>query len=112
MKDFEVQEKGQNAMDQLIGIVSTVIVVAVLVFVGISVIALTAVQTQDDTADITDANIKASLEAAQEEAADIVDLTVGYTPILVIAVIAGIALTALLGFLVISGGAGGRGSAF
>jgi hypothetical protein len=108
VKEFKVEEEGQMAaVDMLIGIAATVIVVIILVVLGLAIAGQAYVQVQDDYTDISDANIQASINNANEGVFELADLTVGYMPILVLAVIGGIALTAVLGFLAIRGSTGG-----
>lgn len=112
VKEFKVEETGQlDAIDMLVGIAATVIVVIILVVLGLAIAGQAYVQVQSTYGEITDANISGSITNANQGVFELADLTVGYMPILVLAVIGGIALTAVLGFLAITGSSGG-GSAF
>ena len=108
MKEFKSEETGQmGAIDMLVGVSATVIVVIILIVLGLAIAGQSYVQVQDEYSEIGDANISASIDAANEGVFDLADLTVGYMPILVLAVIGGVALTAVLGFLAIRGSNGG-----
>lgn len=109
--EYIVEEEGQTVVDQLLGIIVVVVVTAMIVVIGLSILVQTEVQTQGDAAAITDANISASVTSAKQNAFELTDLTLGYAPILVLAAIGGLALVAIAGFLVVRGGAG-RGGAF
>lgn len=112
MKEFKVEETGQmGAINMLVGVAATVIVVIILVVLGLAIAGQSYVQVQDEYSEIDDSNITSSITAANQGVFDLADLTVGYMPILVLAVIGGVALTAVLGFLAIRGVDGG-GSAF
>ena len=111
MDEFVREEEGQTVVDQLLGIIVVVVVTAMIVVIGLSILVQTEVQTQDDAALITDGNISASVISAKQNAFELTDLTLGYAPILVLAAIGGLALVAIAGFLVIRGG-GASGGAF
>jgi divalent metal cation (Fe/Co/Zn/Cd) transporter len=99
-KKFEVKERG--VVQQIVALAASVIVVGVLVMIGLNLMATTYTQTAPAIAAITDGNAKASATSAVQNSFSLVSTTTGYYTILYLAVIGGLAISAILGYLAFS----------
>lgn len=106
---FKEVEKGA-IMQELLTIIAVVIVAAIFVAIGVSIMAQTTVETSDalDDVNTVDPLYYNSLVASNQNAAGLVENTTSYSNILVLAVIGGLALAAILAYMwLFGGGAGG-----
>jgi ABC-type maltose transport system permease subunit len=107
---FVEKERGA-IMQELLTIIAVVIVAAIFVAIGISIMAQTTVQTSDSLTDVNtvDPTYYKALIASNQNAAQLVQNTTSYSNILVLAVIGGLALAAILAYMWLFGGMGGAG---
>ena len=108
---YKLKEKG--VVQQIVALAASVIVVGVLVMIGLNLMATTYTQTAPSIAAISDANAKASATTSVQNSFSLVSTTTGYFTILYLAVIGGLAIAAILGYLAFSslrGGANGGGA--
>ena len=105
---FVEKEKGA-IMQELLAIISVVIVAAIFVAIGVSIMAQTTTQTSDALTDVNtvDPTYYDSLIESNQNAAELVTNTTSYANILVLAVIGGLALAAILAYMWLFGGMGG-----
>jgi ABC-type maltose transport system permease subunit len=105
---FKEVEKGA-IMQELLTIIAVVIVAAIFVAIGVSVMAQTVTETSTALTDVNtvDPTYYDSLIASNQNAAELVENTTSYSNILVLAVIGGLALAAILAYMWLFGGMGG-----
>ena len=105
---FKEVEKGA-IMQELLTIIAVVIVAAIFVAIGVSVMAQTLVETSTSLTDVNDVDptYYDALIASNQNAAQLVENTTSYSNILVLAVIGGLALAAILAYMWLFGGMGG-----
>lgn len=107
---FKSKEKGA-IMQELLTIIAVVIVAAIFVAIGVSIMAQTYVETSSSLIDVNtiDPLYYEALVASNQNAAGLVENTTSYSNILVLAVIGGLALAAILAYMwLFGGGMGGN----
>ena len=107
---FVEKEKGA-IMNELLSIIAVVIVAAIFVAIGVSIMAQTTTQTSNSLTDVNtvDPTYYNALITSNQNAAGLVENTTSYSNILVLAVIGGLALAAILAYMWLFGGMGGTG---
>jgi len=107
---FKEKEKGALAFE-LLTLVAVVIIIGIFTTIGTSIQAQTTVQAGQSLLDVNsvDTNVYDSLIAANRNAAGLVEDTTGYAPILILAIIGGLALMAIMAYMWVLGGTGGAG---
>ena len=108
-KRFEIKERG--IVQQIVALAASVIVVGVLVMIGLNLMATTSQQTLPAIQALADKNailypsdvaIGGYGVSAVQNSFNLVSTTTGYYTILYLAVIGGLAISAILGYLAFS----------
>lgn len=109
--EFKLKERG--IVQQIVALAASVIVVGILVMIGLNLMVSTYTQVAPSIAAVTNTNVSAPANLAVKNSFDLVSTTTGYYQILYLAVIGGIAIAAILGYLAFSmmgRGGGGAGA--
>lgn len=118
-KTFKLKERG--VVQQIIALAASVIVVGMIALIGVSIMLATYTPTQAKVTALSDGNwadpsmdvnIQYAANSSLKNTFDLLGTTTGYYQILFLAIIGGLAIAAILGYLAFSmmGKSNGGGS--